>query len=274
MLWTDLPVHLARTDSRFVPRPEWLEYSYARCVAAGVPRGLTRVSAVPLPSLPARCAAVGAYAHLLFAETHHCFADQRGLLVLTDADAVILQLYARSEVLHLLARNHGIVAGVCLDEAVCGTNAMILGLRHRRGVMLRGSQHYCRLFNGWYSVAMPLIAADGKLLGSVGMATEDSGGITEVAAIVKFLTEDINRFCSANRLAQAGDIASIQLTLRQRQVLECFARGMSYKEIARDLGVQSVKTVEDHLDAIRSKLNVSCRRECIRKAAELGLLHS
>lgn len=273
MIWEQLPAHLVRTDSRFLPLPEWLEYSYARCVASRVPRELVRITSPPVVPLSTRCNAVGAYARLLFAETHHCLSDQRGLLLLTDANATIVEMYARPEVLQLLVQSHGIVSGVRLVEDVCGTNAIVLGLRHRRGVVLRGSQHFCRMFNDWYSVAMPLLSQDGCTLGCVSMATEDSDNIVEAAALVKFLAEDINRFSNANAtLSCEGEIPT-RLTQRQTQVLERFAQGMSYKEIARSLGVSSVKTVEDHLDAVRSKLNVSCRRECIRKAAELGLLH-
>lgn len=61
------------------------------------------------------------------------------------------------------------------------------------------------------------------------------------------------------------------LTARQQQVLILFAQGMSYKEIAREIGISSYKTVEDHLDAVREKLQVSHRRECIHKAMSLGL---
>lgn len=65
---------------------------------------------------------------------------------------------------------------------------------------------------------------------------------------------------------------SVQLTRRQLQVLQLFAQGKGYKEIARDIGITSYKTVEEHLDAVREKLQVAHRRECIQKAMSLGLL--
>lgn len=65
---------------------------------------------------------------------------------------------------------------------------------------------------------------------------------------------------------------SVKLTRRQQEVLKLFAQGKGYKEIARDIGITSYKTVEEHLDAVREKLKVEHRRECIHKAMSLGLL--
>ena len=271
-MWSSLPSHLCRTDARFLPPHEWLENSYARCIASHVPRDLTRVASSRTTSPSAQYQALAAYARLLFSETHQCLSDQRGLLLLTDPDAMIIELYARPELVQILAQEHGIGVGVRLAEDACGTNAVVLGLRYRAGVALRSGQHYCRLFQGWYSVAMPLICGDGRCMGCVSMATEDGDTIVEAAALVKFMAEDLNRFCHANQnLFNSGD-SPTRLTQRQQQVLACFAQGMSYKEIARSLGIRSVKTIEEHLDAVRAKLNASCRRECIRRAAELGLL--
>lgn len=272
-MWSSLPTRLGRTDARFLPPREWLEDSYARCAASRVPRDLMHIPPVQTVSPPAgQHYALAAYARLLFSETHQYLTDQRGLLLLTDPDAMIIELYGQPEMLQILAQEHGISTGVRLVEDACGTNAVVLGLRYCAGVALRGSQHYCLLFQDWYSVAMPLICGDGRCIGCVSMATEDGDTIMESAALVKFITEDLNRFCQANRnLVTTGD-SPARLTQRQQQVLEHFAQGMSYKEIARTLGVRSVKTIEEHLDAIRTKLNASCRRECIRKAAELRLL--
>lgn len=74
------------------------------------------------------------------------------------------------------------------------------------------------------------------------------------------------------RHAAAAGASQVKLTRRQQQVLELFAQGKGYKEIARSIGITSYKTVEEHLDAVREKLKVEHRRECIHKAISLGLL--
>ncbi len=71
------------------------------------------------------------------------------------------------------------------------------------------------------------------------------------------------RICSAS---------TVKLTKRQQQVLVFFSQGLSYKQIAKQINVQSPKAVENHLDAIRRKLSVANRRECIRRALELRLI--
>ena len=62
------------------------------------------------------------------------------------------------------------------------------------------------------------------------------------------------------------------LTDRQREVLLLFSNGMTYKQIAKIIGVCSFRTVEDHIDGIRVKLGARSRRECIRIAIELKLI--
>ena len=74
------------------------------------------------------------------------------------------------------------------------------------------------------------------------------------------------------RHAASAQETSVKLTRRQQEVLKLFAQGKGYKEIARDIGITSYKTVEEHLDAVREKLKVEHRRECIHKAMSLGLL--
>ena len=57
-------------------------------------------------------------------------------------------------------------------------------------------------------------------------------------------------------------------TDRQLEVLELLAEGLTNAEIAGRL-VVSVRTVDHHVAAILSKLNVGSRREAARAAADL-----
>ena len=66
---------------------------------------------------------------------------------------------------------------------------------------------------------------------------------------------------------------NIILTKRQIEVILLYSQGFSYKHIAEKLGIRSHKTVEQHLDAIRLKLLVDTRRECIQKAINLRLIN-
>jgi DNA-binding CsgD family transcriptional regulator len=61
------------------------------------------------------------------------------------------------------------------------------------------------------------------------------------------------------------------LTAREIQVLQLLARGHSYANIARQLGI-SVHTVGTHIKNAYRRLSVSNAAAAVTRAAELGLL--
>ncbi|MEW5683610.1 MAG: response regulator transcription factor [Pseudomonadota bacterium] len=63
----------------------------------------------------------------------------------------------------------------------------------------------------------------------------------------------------------------IDLSLRRRRVLEMAAKGLSNKEIARELGI-SERTVKDHWAGIFGQLAVANRVEAVSRAHQLRLL--
>ena len=71
-------------------------------------------------------------------------------------------------------------------------------------------------------------------------------------------------------LAPADDAAS-QLTVRQIEVLQLLARGMSNKEVMRELAIAE-RTVKAHVTAIFAALGVSNRTQAVLAASRLGLV--
>lgn len=65
--------------------------------------------------------------------------------------------------------------------------------------------------------------------------------------------------------------ATLELSDRRRRVLERAARGLSNKEIARELGI-SERTVKDHWAGIFRQLEVGNRVEAVSRAHQLRLL--
>ena len=63
------------------------------------------------------------------------------------------------------------------------------------------------------------------------------------------------------------------LTERELSFLDCLARGVSNKEIARTLGV-SENTVKFHLKNVYSKFAVRSRLQAINAAYQLGVLRT
>lgn len=64
---------------------------------------------------------------------------------------------------------------------------------------------------------------------------------------------------------------AILLTPRETEVLAAAAKGMSNKQIARELGI-SLHTVKFHMESLTRKLDTSGRTEAVAKAITLGLL--
>ncbi len=62
-----------------------------------------------------------------------------------------------------------------------------------------------------------------------------------------------------------------QLSPREREVLRLIARGYTYKEVGRDLGI-SAKTVETHVSSVLRKLQLSTRHELTRWATDRRLV--
>ncbi|MGH8981466.1 MAG: response regulator transcription factor, partial [Acidimicrobiales bacterium] len=62
-----------------------------------------------------------------------------------------------------------------------------------------------------------------------------------------------------------------QLSSREREVLRFIARGYTYREVGRELGI-SVKTVESHVSAVLRKLQLSTRHQLTYWATERRLV--
>jgi DNA-binding NarL/FixJ family response regulator len=79
----------------------------------------------------------------------------------------------------------------------------------------------------------------------------------------------IERIPRGPRASTTNNLAG--LTTRQMDVLELLSAGMNNKEIATRLFL-SEKTVDHHISAILSKLDVTSRVKAVAKAKEIGVL--
>ena len=67
----------------------------------------------------------------------------------------------------------------------------------------------------------------------------------------------------------AGSVTTLdELTPKQRQVMKLACDHYTYKEIGRRLDL-SPRTVEGHMDSVRSKLGVSSRQDALRMFADM-----
>ena len=291
-MWKKLPLSLNRAEENFFEDDTRLAQSYRDCEQAHLRRETKTVRYAllgeGLREFLAYHANLIAYAHLLFSDIHRDLADQNEIFILTDVNARLMEIHSHPQVLESVITQRGIRPGALLSEESCGTNAVALALRYKDKAIVRGEQHYCQLFKDWYSVAVPVFGVDGTVAGCVDISTSKDSPLGEKLALAKCLANELHGFFKGNVVHEHGknDVNhdfnhkqlrqrpyQVELTERQQQVLFLFAQGVSYKQIARELGITSTKTVEQHLDAVRSKLGAKCRRECIQRATEIGLLH-
>jgi LuxR family maltose regulon positive regulatory protein len=67
--------------------------------------------------------------------------------------------------------------------------------------------------------------------------------------------------------------AAVALTRRETEVLQLLARGCSYGEVAKRLGV-SINTVSTHIKKLYLKLGVHTAAAAVMRAIELRLLNT
>jgi DNA-binding NarL/FixJ family response regulator len=80
----------------------------------------------------------------------------------------------------------------------------------------------------------------------------------------------INRFAHTESRQNGGD-ALDQLTDRELEVLRMAARGLSNRDIARELGI-SIRTVQTHLSNVFNKMGVGSRTEAVMHGLKIGLI--
>ena len=101
--------------------------------------------------------------------------------------------------------------------------------------MLMGKEHTFRSFKA------PIVGHYGKIVGVQGVSVPVS------------------------------DLCLIPLTKQQTVCIKYLALGMTYKQIARELGL-SQKTVEHYIEATKLKLGCQSRSELVLQAVERGLV--
>lgn len=75
------------------------------------------------------------------------------------------------------------------------------------------------------------------------------------------------------RMGEGGMPSQATLTKTEIKVMDLLGKGLSNKELAKELGC-SVKTIKNHLNSAFHKLGVSSRTEAVVKAIEKGLISS
>ena len=120
----------------------------------------------------------------------------------------------------------------------------------------------------------PLYTRQGKILGVVGISFLIDGEVSfttiqETIPVTMPSTVDIN--VHPSQLLDQN--TNNQLTTKQIKCLYYLVKGMTIKQIGQQLNL-SPRTVEDHLNAAKNKLNCHSRSELITTALQLPIIRN
>ncbi|WP_454783247.1 helix-turn-helix transcriptional regulator [Legionella sp. WA2022007384] len=131
-------------------------------------------------------------------------------------------------------------------------------------VQLNGSfQHYL-------SRKAPLYTRQGKIIGVVGISFLIDGDVSLFTTIQETIPVIMPRTVDINVHDQN---TNNQLTTKQITCLSYLVKGMTIKQIGQQLNL-SPRTVEDHLNSAKNKLNCHSRSELITTALQLPIIRN
>ncbi|HET6552236.1 MAG TPA: response regulator transcription factor [Dyella sp.] len=198
---------------------------------------------------------------VLLADEHRCVAEGLAGLMARRTDFVRIVHDSEAMVLAALA---GDIDLIITDIAMSPVSALQALRRLRRQgcaiPVIVLSTH-----------GEPLIVREAMMAGANGYVLKQSTSDELYSAMAAVAAG--NQFVSPELMAsllQAPE-ATYRFTRRQREVIECMARGQRTSEIASELGI-SVRTVESHRQALLDLLGVHSGVALIREAERLGLI--
>lgn len=111
-----------------------------------------------------------AAAHGAFEKIGPLLCDANALLILTDADGLVLEQIGDLRT-HHEARSIHLIRGGKWDEAAIGTNGIGTAIRSGRPTLVHASEHYCQGIKAWTCVASPVRdPVDQRIIGAVDLS--------------------------------------------------------------------------------------------------------
>ncbi|MPZ54536.1 MAG: AAA family ATPase [Acidimicrobiia bacterium] len=143
--------------------------------------------------------------------------------------------------------------------------------------LLHISGHTEEAARAWDEIGRPYAQADALADSSepeslyAAMELLNDLGATPRAAMVRRRLRDLGETRIPRGPQPATKASPAHLTPRQTEVLKLLAERLTYQEIADRLYV-SVKTIDHHVTAVRTKLGVTTRRAAVEEGRRLGII--
>ncbi|QTO50345.1 sigma-54-dependent Fis family transcriptional regulator [Burkholderia latens] len=193
-----LPATTGRTDL--------LAQAHARSTAVGL-RANERPDFSPLSQLALRELldtnhALFAHARPVMENLHAQIADTQSLVLLTDADGVILHSIGDADFIEK-ANRVALCTGVSWAEHARGTNAIGTALASGQAVAVHASEHFLRVNHILTCSCAPIVDPFGRTLGTLDVSGDPRGFSPHTLALVRMSAQLIENHLFANQCAEA-----------------------------------------------------------------------
>ncbi|KVV52191.1 Fis family transcriptional regulator [Burkholderia cepacia] len=193
-----LPATAGRTDL--------LAQAHARSTAVGL-RAHERPDFSPLSRLALRELldtnhALFSHARPVMENLHAQIADTQSLVLLTDADGVILHSIGDADFIEK-ANRVALCTGVSWAEGARGTNAIGTALASGQAVAVHGDEHFLRANHILTCSCAPIFDPFGRTLGTLDVSGDPRGSSPHTLALVRMSAQLIENHLFANQCAEA-----------------------------------------------------------------------
>ncbi|QTO45082.1 sigma-54-dependent Fis family transcriptional regulator [Burkholderia latens] len=187
-------------------RTDLLAQAHARSTAVGL-RANERPDFSPLSQLALRELldtnhALFAHARPVMENLHAQIADTQSLVLLTDADGVILHSIGDADFIEK-ANRVALCTGVSWAEHARGTNAIGTALASGQAVAVHASEHFLRANHILTCSCAPIVDPFGRTLGTLDVSGDPRGFSPHTLALVRMSAQLIENHLFANQCAEA-----------------------------------------------------------------------
>ncbi|WP_322055822.1 sigma-54-dependent Fis family transcriptional regulator [Burkholderia cenocepacia] len=193
-----LPATAGRTDL--------LAQAHARSTAVGLRAherpDFSPLSRVALRELLDTNHTLFSHARPVMEDLHAQIAETQSLVLLTDADGVILHSIGDADFIEK-ANRVALCNGVSWAEGARGTNAIGTALASGQAVVVHGSEHFLRANHILTCACAPIVDPFGRTLGTLDVSGDPRGSSPHTLALVRMSAQLIENHLFANQCGEA-----------------------------------------------------------------------